>query len=176
MLSISTKGSIKTEIPHLQSGFLGIPKVQGTEEHKMELKIFDTTRSILKTIHDLWERDYFFVATMIFLFSVIIPVIKGILVTYCFFSKSTQKRRKVYEFVKAIGKWSMCDVYIVAIFLAYLSTGATQTENTKNITMMGYNINVDVLTGMHAQLQIGFWCFLAYCLLSLTALQLYEPD
>jgi paraquat-inducible protein A len=174
MLTVSTKGSINTQVPHLQAGFLGIPTVQGTEHHRMTLRIFDTTRSILKTVHDLWKRHYFFVASMIFLFSVIVPIIKGLLVTCMFFSKNSAIRTRIFVFVKSIGKWSMCDVFIVAIFLAYLSTGATDAESVKNITMMGYSINVDVLTGMHAHLQIGFWCFLTYCLLSLLALQLYE--
>jgi hypothetical protein len=40
--------------------------------------------------------------------------------------------------------------------------------------MMGYNVDVHVLAGMQAQLHVGFWCFLTYCLLSLIALQIYE--
>jgi hypothetical protein len=111
---------------------------------------------------------------MIFLFSVIVPVIKGTLVTYIFFCKNKPRRHNIFEFIKAIGKWSMCDIFIVAIFLAYLSTGASQTQSEKNITVLGHSLKVDVWAGMHADLQIGFWCFLAYCLLSLIALQLYE--
>jgi paraquat-inducible protein A len=176
MLTVSTTGSINAKTPHVESGFMGIPSVKGTEQHHMQLKVFDTTRSILKTVHDLWQKDYLFVSAMIFLFSIIVPFAKGILVIYSFFAKDAEVRVKVYKFVNAIGKWSMCDVFIVAVFLSYLSTGATQTENTKNMSIMGHPINVDVMAGMHAQLQIGFWCFLAYCLLSLLALQLYEPD
>lgn len=174
MLTIATNGSIKANIPHVESGFLGLPKVKGVEQRSMSLDIFDTTRSILKTVHDLWQKKYFFVASMIFLFSVTIPLLKGMLLLYSFFTTHPQRRKSIFSFIKTIGKWSMCDVFIVAIFLSYLSTGATQTENTKNISMMGYTVNVDVLAGMTAHLQIGFWCFLTYCLLSLLALQLYE--
>lgn len=175
MLTISSSGSINAKVPQVESNFLGIPHVSGNEQKHMSLNIFDTTRSILKTVHDLWLRHYFFVASMIFLFSVLIPFIKGSLLTYLFFKRHTKTREKIFNFIKSIGKWSMCDVFIVAIYLAYLSTGATQTESTKNITMMGQSINVDILAGMHAHLQIGFWCFLSYCLLSLAALQLYKP-
>jgi paraquat-inducible protein A len=174
MLTVSTQGSINAQIPHLTHSFFGKDQDKGFDNKSIPVKIFDTTRSILNTIHNLWTRNYFFVASMIFLFSVIVPLVKGALVTYIFFCKKKSRRHNIFEFIKAIGKWSMCDIFIVAIFLAYLSTGATQTENVKNITILGHAMKVDVMAGMHAHLQVGFWCFLAYCLLSLLALQLYE--
>ncbi|MES2219321.1 MAG: paraquat-inducible protein A [Pseudomonadota bacterium] len=175
MLTIATKGSVTATIPHMETGFLGIPKQEGTEDKRIPIKIFDTSRSILNTVHDLWQKHFFFVSSMIFLFSVIVPTLKGGLLTYIFFHKSVERRTRIFSFIKAIGKWSMCDVFIVAVLLSYLSTGATQTENTKNVMFMGHSVSVDVVAGMHAQLHVGFWCFLTYCLLSLLALQLYEP-
>lgn len=174
MLSVQTKGSINADIPHMASGFLGTKSQSGTDQKHISLKIFDTTRSIINTVHNLWTRDYYFVAGMIFLFSIIVPFVKGILLLYNFFSGRAQHRKQIYAVIKSIGKWSMCDVFIVAIFLSYLSTGATQTSSEKSVNMMGYNVDVHVLAGMQAQLHIGFWCFLTYCLLSLIALQIYE--
>jgi paraquat-inducible protein A len=174
MLSVQTKGSINAEIPHMNSGFLGIKKQSGSDQKHISLKIFDTTRSIINTVQNLWTRDYYFVAAMILLFSIIVPFVKGILLLYNFFSGHAQHRKQIYAFIRSIGKWSMCDVYIVAIFLCYLSTGATQTSSEKSVNMMGYNVDVHVLAGMQAQLHVGFWCFLTYCLLSLIALQIYE--
>ena len=170
MLTIATKGTIETKMQHTSAS----SSAQAGSQ-QMTIKIFDTTRSILNTVDNLWKRDYYFVASMIFLFSVMVPLIKGGLLTTMFFNKNSARRNKIFLFVRAIGKWSMCDVFIVAVMLSYLSTGAAKTENVKNITMMGYPVNVDVLTGMHADLHVGFWCFLTYCLLSLIALQLYEP-
>jgi paraquat-inducible protein A len=112
MLSVSTKGSVNTNVPHVEHNFLGIPSINGTEKKHISLNILDTTRSILKTIHDLWGRDYYFVAGMILLFSVIIPFIKGGLVTYIFFTKDINRRKKIFEFIKAIGKWSMCLLWL----------------------------------------------------------------
>jgi hypothetical protein len=165
MLSISSAGSMKAELPHVEYNFLGIPSVEGTELHRMGLHVFDTTRSILKTVNDLWTHQYHFVAAMIILFSVIIPFVKGSLLTYVFVSPNPIVRKKIFIFIKSIGKWSMCDVFITAIFLAYLGTGASQTHNVQNVAVMGYSVNVDVFVGMTAQLQIGFWCFLTYCLI-----------
>jgi hypothetical protein len=175
MLSISTSGSISAELSKGGGNILGKSAASGSEQHQMAINIFDTTRSILKTVHDLWVRDYFFVASMIFLFSIVIPLTKGTLLSYIFFTKNDARRRSIFSFIKAIGKWSMCDVFIVAIFLAYLSTGASKTENVKSMVVMGHSMSVDVLAGMHAHLHVGFWCFLTYCLLTLLALQLYDP-
>jgi paraquat-inducible protein A len=174
MLSVSTSGSINAGLPHVESNFIGMKSQSGTDQKHINIKIFDTTRSILKTVRDLWQRDYFFVSSMIFLFSVLVPFVKGFSLLLVYFGKSLPTRKKLFNFIKSIGKWSMCDVYIVAIYLCYLSTGATQTKSEKSISMMGYPIDVQVMAGMHAQLHIGFWCFLTYCLLSLTALQLYK--
>ncbi|HSW71164.1 MAG TPA: paraquat-inducible protein A [Gammaproteobacteria bacterium] len=176
MLTISTEGTVHAKLAKEQPSLLGKLAASGkTPEKKININILDTTRSILNTVHSLWMKKYFFVASLIFLFSVIIPTLKALLLTHIFFNPTRRHRELIFNFVKAIGKWSMCDVFIVATFLAYLSTGASKTENVHNVSMMGYSVNLDVLSAMHAQLQIGFWCFLSYCLLSLIALQLYEP-
>lgn len=174
MLTVKSSGEVTAKLPKVEPGFLGFPTVNGTQTKEMGLHIIDTSRSILGTVHDLWEKDYHFVGSMIFLFSVCIPVLKGILLTYVFFTRHSERREKIFTFIKSIGKWSMCDVFIVALLLSYLSTGAMQTQNTAHVTVMGYSVPVNALVGMHANLELGFWYFLGYCLLSLLALQLYE--
>ncbi len=174
MLSISGKEYINTRVPQIESGFLGIPTQVGTEAYHIGIKLFDTSRSILKTVDHLWHHDYRFVAMMIFLFSVMVPVTKGLALTYIIFHQDRGVRKKIFYIIKSIGKWSMCDVFITAIFLVHLSVGAGGARSLSQITLMGQKLNLKVLVEMQANLEIGFWCFLAYCLLSLLALQLYE--
>jgi len=138
------------------------------------VRFFDTSNSILNTVHDLFLHDYRFVACMIFLFSVIVPTIKGLLLTFVLLTKQQVIRQKIFQFIKSIGKWSMCDVFIAATFLAYLSSGSKTHGEHHEVVVSGYTLDVNVLVKMTAQLEIGFYCFLAYCLLSLVALQLYE--
>lgn len=174
MLTISSHGKVAARIPHVEFGFLGIPSIEGTDLRHITINLIDTSRSILNVVHDLWNKDYLFVASMIFLFSVVVPVVKGILLFCIFFSRNSIFRKHVFAFIKSIGKWSMCDVFITATFLAYLGTGAGRSHNSSDISIMGYNAHLDVLVGMKAVLHAGFWYFLTYCLLSLLALQLYE--
>jgi len=138
------------------------------------LDVFSTANSILKTISNLYHAGNIFVACMIFLFSVIVPVVKGILLIYILLCGKIEIRKKIFAFIKSIGKWSMCDVFVVATFLVYLSTGTKAHETQKTINMLGIDIDFNLLFKMSAHLEIGFYCFLTYCLLSLIALQLYE--
>lgn len=174
MLSISGKEKIVAKVPHLEYGFFGIPKQVGTEIHNIGINLFDTSRSILKTLDHLWHHDHQFVAIMIFLFSVIVPVAKGLALIYIILHKNPVIRKKIFRIIKSIGKWSMCDVFITAIFLVYLSIGAGESHKFSHVTIMGYTLPFKVLVTMKAHLEIGFWCFFTYCLLSLLALQLYE--
>ena len=142
-------------------------------KYSTTVTLFDTTRSILSTILDLWKSKYYFVAVMIFSFSILIPVSKNILLIYIWFCKNQITRAKIFTFIRTTGKWSMCDVFIVAIFLAYLSTGSNHGEESKEISIMGYTA-AKVMPHVVAELKIGFWCFLTYCLMSLASLQLYD--
>lgn len=174
MLSISSKEKIAAKVPHIEYGFFGIPHQVGTETRHIAINLFDTSRSILKTVDHLWNHEYRFVAIMIFLFSVIIPVAKGLALSYIILNKNPVIRKNIFHVIKAIGKWSMCDVFITAILLVYFSIGVVEAHNLSHATIMGYTLPLKVLVTMKAHLEIGFWCFLTYCLLSLLALQLYE--
>lgn len=156
MLRINTTGSVKAPLTEIG------------------IQFFNTANSILSTVSELFAQKYFFVAIMIFLFSVVVPCIKGLLLIYIVLTKNKIVANKIFHFIKAIGKWSMCDVFVVAIFLSFLSTGTRTPGNQSETSILGIPIDVDILVNMNAQLEIGFYCFVTYCLLSLTALQLYE--
>jgi len=139
----------------------------------VSLNFFDTSNSILKTVDNLYHRNNKFVAIMIFLFSIVVPITKGILFGYVLVSDNPV-RKKILAFTQAIGKWSMCDVFVVATFLAYLSTSSSNKESIHETTILGFSFEYDVSVAMHAKLQVGFYFFLAYCLLSLISFQLYS--
>lgn len=90
-------------------------------------------------------------AGLILLFGVVVPIGKGTLMLLILIWKRVPFRRPLYRFVNVIGKWSMADVSVMGIFLAYLAT-----ESTKEIM---------------AQLHEGFYFFLGYCLISILSVQ-----
>ncbi|MFK8103933.1 MAG: paraquat-inducible protein A [Saprospiraceae bacterium] len=116
------------------------------------IELQETTQSIMGTIRTLYEQDNRLVASLILLFSVLVPILKAMLLLLVLFFKKLPYRKQVYKFVGVIGKWSMADVFIVGVLLAFL---ASRTDEH-----------------IEATLQVGFYYFLAYCLISLLGIQL----
>jgi paraquat-inducible protein A len=118
--------------------------------------IYHQTRSILGTAGNLYETGNHLVAVLILVFSVGVPVAKGLALLYVLAFRNAPGRLRVFRFVGAIGKWSMADVFVMGIFLAFLGAGAAN--------------------GVTAQLHEGFWFFLGYCILSVASGQLLRLE
>jgi uncharacterized paraquat-inducible protein A len=121
-----------------------------------KMTLYNQTRSIIGTVRNLYDTGNLLVAGLILLFSVIVPVAKGLSLLYVLALRNAPFRRPLLRFVSAIGKWSMADVFVMGIFLAYLATGAA--------------------VGVTAQLHRGFWYFLGYCLLSVASAQMMRVE
>ena len=130
--------------------------------------------SLLGTVQELWDDQRILVAVLIFLFSIAIPVIKSLLITFSFVKRQTQTERRLVEFVAKIGKWSMADVFVVAIFLAVLSTNHAETATYQNLSIFGMKIQLMISSETLSSIGIGFYCFTAYCLISLLGVQLSQ--
>jgi paraquat-inducible protein A len=130
--------------------------------------------SLLATIQELWHDERILVAVLVFLFSVAIPVVKSCLVSWAYFKRNSDMERKILDFVAKIGKWSMADVFVVAIFLAILSTNHAETQNDEQIAMFGFKIDLLISSETLSTVGIGFYCFTAYCLLSLLGTHLSQ--
>ncbi len=117
---------------------------------------YEQTQSILETVKTLRNTNNELVAGLIFLFSVIVPVTKGIIILATLLVKKFPFKHQLYNFVNIIGKWSMADVFVVGVFIAYLST-----QSNSMIT---------------AELLSGFYYFTAYCVISLLGIQIASPN
>jgi hypothetical protein len=127
-----------------------------------ELEVYTQTRSIIGSVENLYEVGSPIPATLILLFSVIVPFGKAATVTWAMFLKDLDRRRRALSFVEAIAKWSMADVFVVAIFIAYLAAKATQSSGDPA---------APPLVAFDAQFGSGFYWFAAYCLFSLASQQ-----
>jgi uncharacterized paraquat-inducible protein A len=134
--------------------------------------LIDKELSIMATISELWEDQRLLVAALIFAFSVCIPLLKTILVCFAYFTHSLQVEKGLINFVSAIGKWSMADVFVIAIFLAIMSTNHADTSNSEQLSVFGFKIALDVSTQTLSAAGEGFYYFTAYCVLSLIGTQL----
>lgn len=121
-----------------------------------EITLYESTQSIVKTVETLYNNNNKLVAFLILLFSIVVPIVKAVLLLFVLFMRKMKGRKRLYNFVHTIGKWSMADVFVVGVFLAFLATKSND--------------------GFHAELHHGFYYFLAYCLISLVAIQIMEVE
>ena len=101
-------------------------------------------------------------ATLILLFSVLVPLTKSGLVLWAVFHRDALLRRKTLHLVEMIAKWSMADVFAVALFIAYLAARASQTMPGSATSAVSFN----------ASFGPGFYWFAGYCLVSLATQQI----
>ncbi|MFQ3249296.1 MAG: paraquat-inducible protein A [Glaciecola sp.] len=128
--------------------------------------------SVVGTVQELLHEDRVLVAILIFAFSVIIPLIKTSLITSVYFTHNIEYQHRISKFVAAIGKWSMADVFVVAIFLAVLSTNHAQSAEAHELSFLGITLDFEVSTQTMSNVGVGFYYFVAYCLVSLLGSQL----
>ncbi|MDD3295812.1 MAG: paraquat-inducible protein A [Candidatus Omnitrophica bacterium] len=89
-----------------------------------EMAWFKTTFSVLSGIQNLWQEKQPFLALIIVLFSVIFPVIKLFALAWLWLAKLSSKRRMVIiERLELLGKWSMLDVFVVAVTVVAVKLG-----------------------------------------------------
>ena len=134
------------------------------QKNVSEVEIYQQTRSILGSVKRLYEVGSPVPATLILLFSVIVPLGKAALVAWSFFIMDAGRRVGTLRFVEAIAKWSMADVFVVALFIAYLAAQASQTA-------AGDPNAGPPLIAFTAHFGPGFYWFTAYCIFSLASQQ-----
>jgi uncharacterized paraquat-inducible protein A len=135
----------------------------------VEVTIYQQTRSIVGVVRELWQSADYLVSFLILLFSIIVPVSKGSILVASVFAVKDAVRKRLVLLVDLIGKWSMADVFLVAVFLAYLATRDQPRENSFAIDLpipLLNQITVDMQTRMTSSLEPGFYWFLGYCLFS----------
>jgi hypothetical protein len=134
------------------------------QKNVTEVEVYSQTRSIIGSVRRLYEVGSPLPATLILLFSVIVPLGKAALVAWAVFMTNPTWRRRTVRFVESIAKWSMADVFVVALFIAYLAAQASQTAPTDPNAAAP-------LIAFTAHFGAGFYWFAAYCLFSLASQQ-----
>ncbi len=123
-----------------------------------ELVVHDSAKSILGTSRDLWNDGNLLVAFLIIFFSVFVPTLKLLLLAISLFLKESKLGLFLAKSSAAMSKWSMADVFVMALIISFLAIKAS--SGTSNM------VTTEIT------LQVGFYYFLGYCILSIFAGQL----
>jgi len=105
------------------------------------------SKGVIGSIMKLWETGDIVVALVILLFSVVVPVLKVLSLLVVSIFMESPFAHGIIKFFKMIGKWSMVDVFVVAVFLVYL------TANKGDVS--------------RAEVEMGLYFFLAYVIVSM---------
>jgi hypothetical protein len=129
------------------SSFLGLDQIEG------QLRAYESTRSIWGTVEELARTGNLLVAFLIVFFSLVIPVFKLTLQGASVVLPQASLRRPLLQLNAVLSKWSMADVFVMGMLVAYMAGSASG--------QMGELLYTD------ARLEPGFYFFLAYCLFSI---------
>jgi hypothetical protein len=127
------------------------------------IEVYAQTRSIVGSVRHLYSVGSDAAATLILFFSIVVPLTKALLVSLAVIQSNANLRKRTLFFVEVIAKWSMADVFAVAVIIAFLAAQASQSAPGSA------DPAVIVFT---ASFGFGFYCFAAYCLASLAVQQL----
>ncbi len=131
--------------------------------------IFFQSKSILDVVHILvtaGKADSIFVGILILIFSVIFPITKLISTKiYLLGNEKWKKNKFIYFFAFKSGKWSMADVMVVAIFMAYIGFKGILDNQIHNFNNKGKSLGA--IGTSETSLQPGFILFIAYVIFGL---------
>jgi len=126
-----------------------------------EVQVYSETRSIVSAVRRLYEVGSPVPATLILLFSVIVPFGKTAVVGAAMFVNDPAARGRMLRFVETIAKWSMADVFVVAVLIAFLAVQASTTAGEAGPGLVAFTSSFGA----------GFYWFAAYCVFSLASQQ-----
>ena len=147
------------EIPlKFKTGLFSL-NIDYTQTFEGDLYFYYQSKSIVELIGLLLQQHNFTVGLSILLFSVLIPRSKLFLSGSVLLRPDLWGHRVVRFVLERTGKWSMADVFVVALFLGYLAFSNLQA-----------GIRAD------SRVLVGLYFFLAYCLLAIVLPKYVQPS
>lgn len=120
------------------------------QEFKGDMIFYYQSKSVLELVQVLFQQKNWLVGISILAFSILFPLFKIGGTILLLFSDKFKNSKLINWFVKHSGKWSMADVFVVAVFLAFLAFS---------------NMQVGIQT--ESKVLFGLYFFLGYCILSI---------
>jgi hypothetical protein len=131
--------------------------------------IFFQSKSIVDVVRTLMETgkyDSALVGALILVFSIVFPIGKLLATKFYLLGNEKWRQNKVIQFFAfKSGKWSMADVNVVAIFMAYIGFKGILDSQLSTL-----NLKTDSLASISTNettLQPGFILFVAFVLFGL---------
>jgi len=135
--------------------------------------LFYQSKSILQVVWALFtakQADSIFVGVLILLFSVTLPITKLVCSELMLWSQRLRANRVVRVLALKTGKWSMADVLVVAIFMAYVGFKAILDSQLRDLNV--HTSSLTSITTNNTSLQPAFILFTSFVLFGLLLAEL----
>jgi hypothetical protein len=130
--------------------------------------IYYQSKSILDVTETLISSggiDLKIVGYMVLCFSVLFPFVKLILTVLYLFSSQIRDNRWVQNIIFYLGKWSMADVFVVSLFMAYIGFYGILNSQLQAIENNKGGFAVETIN--NSSLSPGALFFTSYCIMSI---------
>jgi len=142
--------------------------LMGAEIHFDEQVMYFQSKSIIDVTMTLLEGrgiDLKIVGLLILMFSIVFPFLKMLFTVLYLYIKRTRHSAFVRTFIFYMGKWSMADVFVVAIFMSYIGFYGLISSMLGDFSRQSYSSTADTVN--YSKLSPGIVFFTAYCILSI---------
>lgn len=130
--------------------------------------LFYKSKSIYEVVTLMLSQhsyDIIAVGILIFLFSVLFPITK-LTSSILYLINDRMKHHKIIQFfIFKTGKWSMADVFVIAIMMTFIGFEGIISDQLNQLTNISET--VDILTTNNSSVLFGFYAFTAFVLISL---------
>lgn len=111
------------------------------------------TFSVLGGLRQLWSDGDHFLACLIMVFSIVFPAIKILLILKTFHAKLNNGihsgSRTVFRYLSMLGKWSMLDVFVLALLVVLVKRFSTEDMQIELRLRWGaYSFAISIVAGM----------------------------
>ncbi|HHL52005.1 MAG TPA: paraquat-inducible protein A, partial [Flammeovirgaceae bacterium] len=134
--------------------------------------LYYKSKSILEVVQLMLSQNQFdltLVGLLVLTFSLIFPICKLICSIIYLYKPNSRMNPLIAFMVVKSGKWSMADVLVIAIFMAYIGFDGIISEQLNQIENI--SLNLDLVTTNNSNLLFGFYLFTSFVFLSLLTSQ-----
>ncbi len=133
-----------------------------------EQVVFYQSKSIIDVTINLIEGkgwDLKMVGILIFCFSILFPFVKLVLGGLILFSRRLQSSTLAQNLIFYLGKWSMADVFVVALFMSFIGFNGLFGSQLNSLERNKGGFAIETVN--YTSLSYGVLFFTSYCIMSI---------
>jgi hypothetical protein len=130
--------------------------------------LFYKSKSIIEVVYLMIAQNkigIMLVGILVLLFSVLFPVIKLISSFFWIFKIELRSNKFVFFFVHKSGKWSMADVFVIAILMSFIGFDGIVNDQLNELEKISTSFNL--ITTNESNLMFGFYAFSGFVILGI---------